>query len=159
MISFRYGGGLLIDRHLEAFIHHPSLPNREESTPQIDTVEGWFNRLEADAANVGNQVPLPTTVEETKRIVYGLRPYLPSDTDVYTLEEGKIAVEIFGATGTGFLLICEPGGSALCIVTVDGISRRARYESSSVDLPDSFLTEGLLDVRRTSQRDFPFVLP
>ena len=84
--------------------------------------------------------------DETKRIVLGLRTYLSSNTDVYTMEDGEIAVEVFGSPGRGFLLVCEPAGGALCIVTVDGVSRRARYESSAI-LPDNFLKDGLRDVQ------------
>ncbi len=115
----------------------------------IGTVDSWFKNLESDAADAGNPTPAQDVIDEAKRIVLGLRPYLPPDSDVYTLEKGKIAVEIFGQHGRGFLLICEPGGSALCIVTIDSVSRRARYESSAA-LPDGFLKEGLQEVRAAS---------
>ena len=109
-----------------------------------DLVEDCFKNLESDAADVGNPMPAQSVVDEAKRIVLGLRPHLPHNVDVYTMEEGKIAV--FGHSGRGFLLICEPGSSALCIVTIGSVSRRARYESSTT-LPDGFLKEGLQEVQ------------
>lgn len=112
----------------------------------IGMVDSWFKNLESDAADAGNPMPGQNVIDETKRIVLHLRPHLPPDSDVYTFERGKIAVEVFGHPGRGFLLICEPGGSALCIVTIDGVSRRARYESSAA-LPDGFLKEGLQEVQ------------
>ena len=114
-------------------------------------VDGWFKDLESDAVDAGNPMPPQVVIDEAKRIVVGLVPYLRQNADVYTMEEGKIAVEVFGLSGRGFLLICEPGGSALCIVTIGGVSRRARYENS-IALPDGFLEEGLQDVWSATDR-------
>ena len=136
----------IADRHLEAFIHHPSLPHREGRNIPDAVIDRWFDGLTADAADAGISMPLATVVEETKRIVIGLRRHLPLDTDIYTLEEGKVVIEVFGAIGYGFQLICEAGGSALCLVTAKDKSRRARYDNSS-ELPDGFVKEGLDAVR------------
>ena len=106
-----------------------------------------MDSIEQDAANSGNPAPSQEVIEEAKRIANGLDQKSLEDCDVYSLEAGKIALEVFGQPGHGFLLICEPGGSALCIVTCRGVSRRARYESSD-HLPDGFLTKGLADARR-----------
>ena len=127
---------------------YSSLINSEGQIPTDEVVNSWFEGLPSDATDAGNPVPNQHVVEETKRIVLGLRPYLSANSDVYTMEDGKIAVEIFGSPGRGFLLICEPGGSALCIVNVEDAPRRARYESSTV-LPDGFLFEGLQAVLST----------
>ena len=124
----------------------PDMPNLEAAVSTDEQVNSWFSGLEDDAADAGNSVPAENVINEAKRIVTGLGSYLPDSTDVYTMEGGKIAVELFGTTGRGFLLVCEPNGGALCVVTVDGKSRRARYETSTI-LPDGFLREGLLGVR------------
>ena len=134
------------DRHLEAFLHHPSTPVLEGGMLPEENIESWFDGLESDADEAGIAMPSMDVVAEAKRIVLGLNGYLPSNTDVYTLEEGKVVVEVFGSTGRGLQLICEPNGGALCLVTVDKASRRARYESSAI-LPDGFLKEGLRAVR------------
>ena len=118
----------------------------ETSLTPADVSEHWFDGIEKDATVAGNPVPPQSVIDEAKRIVRGMDQRLMYDCDVYSLEEGKIAIEIFGAPGNGLLLVCEPGGSALCIVTELGVSRRARYESSSI-LPDGFLKEGLAAVR------------
>ncbi len=122
---------------LRAFSH--------ESPVTHDKVDGWFNALTEDAADTGEPMPSKSVFNEAKRIAHGIRSQLPTTTDVYLMDGGKIALELYGDFGHGFLLVCEPGGSALCIVTVDGVSRRARYENSSV-LPDGFISEGLSDV-------------
>ena len=105
----------------------------------------WFGGLGDDAVAAGNPMPDDAVIEESKRVVRGLLHYLLVAPDVYTTEDGEVAVEVFGERGRAFLLVCEPGGSALCAVTVNGVSRRARYENS-VGLPDGFLKEGLREV-------------
>ena len=111
------------------------------------SVDSWFDSLPPNIA-LGSDGPLASTdtINEAKRIARHLHDRLPPDTDVYVMEGGKVALEVFGSLGYGFLLVCENGGSALCIVTVDGSARRARYENSSC-LPDGFVLEGLKHVR------------
>lgn len=121
---------------------HYSHEHPEESRTTHELETSWFNGLQSDATESGNSMPSQSVVDETKRIVIGLRPHLPATTDVYTMEGGEIAVEVFGKQGRGFLLVCEPAGGALCAITIDNVSRRARYESSNT-LPDGFLREGL----------------
>lgn len=114
-----------------------------------EVIDNWFRALSEETSDASLPMLSERVLDEARRIVRALRRQLPLDTDVYPMDEGKVAIELYGEFGHGFLLVCEPGGSALCIVTVDGISRRARYESSSV-LPDGFLQEGLRDVRPVS---------
>ena len=59
-------------------------------------------------------------------------------------------VPVAGEAGCAFLLVCEPGGSALCVVTANGVSWRARYKTSQ-GLPDNFVREGIGDVRRREE--------
>ena len=130
--------------------HHAARQLRlteHQSTPTTHEVDAWFDSLEQDARDAGNLTPTAALVEETKRIVSGLDRDLLEGCDVYTLEQGEIAVEIFGERGHAFLLTCEPGGGALCVIAQPGYSRRARYESSK-SLPDNFLRDGLIAVRR-----------
>ena len=120
-----------------------------------DVVDSWFAYLSQEAEDTGEPMPPESDVEEARRIVLRLRGQLPEDTDVYLMDGGKIAIEVYGDLGYAFLLVCEPGGSALCVVTVNGVSRRARYESSRT-LPDSFIREGLNDVRPVAQGGYGF---
>ena len=107
-----------------------------------DVVERWFAQLGDEAIESGEVLPEQSTLDEAKRIVRGIQELLPGNTDVYAFDEGKVAIELYGRVGHGFLLVCEPGEKALCIVTVAGVPRRARYESSAT-LPDGFVREGL----------------
>ena len=120
-------------------------------------VGSWFAGLSQEADDADEPMPPESDIEEAKRIVLRLLNQLPEDTDVYLMDGGKIAIEVYGDLGYAFLLVCEPGGSALCVVTVNGVSRRARYESSRI-LPDYFVREGLNDVRPVAQGSYGFTV-
>ena len=128
--------------------------SRIGTLPRLVDVDGWFARLIEEVTDDAEPMPPTPVLDEAKRIVRQLRQHLPPDTDVYPTDGGNIAVELYGDSGHGFLLVCEPGGSALCIVTVKGVSRRARYESSDT-LPDGFVLEGLKDVRPSEYAVWP----
>ena len=117
-----------------------------DPTPTTHEIDSWFSGLEEDAEETGNPMPTTPLIEEAKRIVGGLNRDLLEECDVYTLEQGKIAVEIFGQHGHAFLLICEPDGGALCTIAEPGYSRQARYDNSK-SLPDNFLKDGLISTR------------
>ena len=131
---------------------------RSHSRPALsnDVIDSWFKCLVEEAQEPGETMPSSEVIQESKRIVTRLRSQLPTDTDVYPDNDGKVAIELFGDPGHAFLLVCEPGGSALCVVTVDGVSRRARYEDSS-RLPDGFVREGLRDVRTGDHNIFTWL--
>lgn len=111
-----------------------------------ELVARWFEEYGKEVLILETLIPPEPVLDEAKRIVTSLCALLPQNTDIYPLDGGKIAIEVSPRVGRGFLLVCEPGGSALCIVTVNGVSRRARYENSS-GLPDGFLRDGLNDMQ------------
>ena len=143
------GHGNAVARNLEGFTHY-RMGGLGIPLPVID---GWFSRLEEEAIASGDPIPSPEVIAEAKRIVTAFRYLFPHDTDVYTPGDGKVEVEVSGATGYGLSLICEPGGSALCLIAAKNASRRSRYNDSS-ELPDGFLQKGLTDVRRSRRQDF-----
>ena len=146
-IGYRIKRAHLSSRRLSELRADFRFPEHYREPPITDDViDGWFGALVEEATDAGESMPSERVLDEAKRIVRRLRKQLPLDTDIYSMDEGKVAIELYGDFGHGFLLVCEPGGSALCIITVGGVSRRARYESSS-GLPDGFLVEGLKDVR------------
>ena len=149
------GPGDAIARHWEAFTHYLSSPHFEGLGIPQSVISDWFNRLKEDASASGDLIPPPQVIEEARRIVSALRYQIPVDTDIYTSGDGRVEVEVSGATGYGLSLICEPGGSALCLIAAKNASRRARYSNSS-ELPDGFLLKGLTDVRRSVEAEPSF---
>jgi hypothetical protein len=125
--------------------------SERKPAPTASEIDAWFSGLDQDAEENGNLMPPMALIEEAKRIVGGLERDLLEECDVYTLEKGEVAIEVFGEHGYAFLLICELDGRALCIIAEPNRSRRARYESSE-SLPDNFLRDGLIAVRHAHRR-------
>ena len=107
----------------------------------IEHLEG----LDRQAHEEGIEISAPVRAE-VERILRALdtRRMLPYDVDVFPSEDGQVAIEARSA-GAAFTLYCEPDKSALCLVTVNRVSRRARYQDSG-QLPDCFVEEALRDL-------------
>ena len=103
--------------------------------------------IEADALSMGHEVPGKDVVKDTERILRKIYQYLPRQYDVSSMSKGRIGIDVDGGFGRSLLLVCEPGGNALCVVTIDQVSRRARYEDSRF-LPDDFVKEALRQMGR-----------
>ena len=88
------------------------------------------------------QVPSELAIENAKRIVPLMYHIWPHRFAVYPMPDGEIAVDASGGYGRSVILLCESDGGALCLVTLDGEHRRARY-STIRSLPDEFLREAL----------------
>ena len=151
-VGTAYRTSVRVSEQVRQFLYFTSQMAGVQATREM--VDKWFDALVEEVAGSDDPAPSESVISEAKRIVLGLRGGVPPDTDVYAMEGGEVAVELFNGSGYGFLLVCEPGGSALCIVNVGGVSRRARYGNSS-GLPDGFLIEGLIDVRGLSS-GYPF---
>ena len=114
------------------------------TTANLEAVEIAFDQIPVESAEAGHEPPPEDVVNEARRIVREMFRRWPREYDVYPMDERRVAVEVDGGHARKMLLLCEPGGSALCIVTVNRISRRARYEDSSM-LPDGFVSDALGD--------------
>ena len=96
----------------------------------------------ADAREMGYEVPSAEVVAEAKRILLEMNAYRKSSYDAYAMSDGRVGVAVDGSYGNSMLLVCEPGGTALCVVTENLVSRHAEYETSSF-LPDDFVRQAL----------------
>ena len=118
-------------------------PKHDEELGQevIEHLDG----LDRQAHEEGIEISAPVRAE-VERILRTLdtRRMLPYDVDVSPCEDGQVAIEVRSA-GAAFTLYCEPDRSALCLVTVNRVSRRARYQDSG-RLPDCFVEEALRDL-------------
>ena len=132
-----------------AAVRPPETIQRDQIIPTAflddSAIEELFTRLDEDASTRDEAIPAGDVRAEAKRLVQRLRWYLPPDTDVYA-NKGKVVIELYGKRGHRFSIQCEPGGSALCIISVPNQSRHARYTDSRT-LPDGFVKDGLDAVR------------
>ena len=109
-------------------------------------VSAMFQDFAPDALEAVQEIPTDEVVDELRRIVTAMYRRWPSQYDVYAMDGQTAAVEIQQGPGNGaLLLICEPDHQALCIVTKNSVSRRARYQDSSM-LPDGFVADGMRDL-------------
>ena len=118
------------------------IPSRPRISADLVQALKSLADIEADALSMDHAAPGQEVVKEAKRILRGMYEYLPRQYNVSSMSEGRIGIDAYGGFGRSMLLICEPGGTALCIVTIDQVSRRARYGDSGF-LPDDFVKEGL----------------
>ncbi len=96
----------------------------------------------ADAREMGYDVPSAEVVAEAKRILLGMNDFRKASYDAYAMSDGRVGVAVDGGYGNSMLLVCEPGGTALCVVTEGLVSRHAEYEDVSF-LPDDFVRQAL----------------
>ena len=101
--------------------------------------------IASDAHDMGYQVPAVGVVAETRRILQEMHKYRSASYDAYSMSEGRVGIGVDGEFGKSMLVVCEPEGTALCVVTVNRVSRHARYDDSSF-LPDDFVKQGLRQV-------------
>ena len=115
-----------------------------------------LNRIPEESSEAGHDTPPSSVIREARRIVRGMLRRWARDYDIYPMDERRVAVEVDGGFGKRMLLVCEDGGSTLCIVTVHRVSRRARYEDSRA-LPDGFVWDALRDMgHKSSAEPFAF---
>lgn len=101
-----------------------------------------LDNIEADAQEMGYDVPGADVVGEAKRILLEMDEYRKASYDAYAMSDGRVGVAVDGGYGNSMLVVCEPGGTALCVVAEDLVSRHAEYEAVSF-LPDDFVRQAL----------------
>lgn len=99
-----------------------------------------------EARAEGFEPPAEVALQNATRIVSLLHVVRPEDVEVYPTEDREVAIAIPGARRRrSMLVLCGSDGGALCSVNLDGVHRRAVYDSA-VTLPDGFMREALVDV-------------
>ena len=105
--------------------------------------------IESDALSMGYDIPSQSVVLEAERILLRMFHYRQLSYDVYSMSKGRVAIGVNGGFGYSMLVVCEPENTALCIVTINRVSRRARYGDSEF-LPDDFVKQGLRQMSAAS---------
>lgn len=108
-----------------------------------------LDSIASDAVDMGYEIPEESVVSEASRILGEMRSYRALSFDAYSMSGGRVGIDVNGGVGRSMIVVCEPGGSALCVVTVGGDARRARYENSRF-LVDDFVRQGLRDMNVNS---------
>ena len=123
----------------------PQSPHTETAPDTLAIAQQDLAAVVDDAQEEGYPIPSDLAFENARRLLPAICQLTPRPVAVYADPEDGIAIDISGGFGRSVLVLCESGGSALCMVNLDGEHRRARYDNTRT-LPDGFLREALAEV-------------
>lgn len=91
---------------------------------------GTFDNVQEEAAEEGYPVPTSSLVQKA-RIVHTLMLSVINDHyDIYPMPDGEVAVDAQHKENS-VIVLCEPHGRFLCLVNIEGRSRRRRFSKYS----------------------------
>ena len=123
----------------------PQFPYTETVPDMLAIAEQELAGVAEEAQEEGYPVSSDLAFENARRLLPEICQLTPRPVAVYADPDDGTTIDISGGFGRSVLLLCESGGSALCIVNLDGEHRRARYDNSRT-LPDGFVREALAEM-------------
>lgn len=106
-----------------------------EAIDELDDVTAYAEEIEVETPSVA-------AFDNARRLLRAMYRVSPRQFSVYPAAGGHIAIDTRGARGNIVVVSCGSDGSVLCLVTIDGEDRRARYATART-LPDGFISEAL----------------
>lgn len=117
----------------------------QDSKPIAADLEDALQELAevpADAEEDGLGVPSDLAFANAERLLKAMHRISPRPFVVYPADDASIAIDARGPNHRIMVVNCGPDDEVLCLVTIDGEYRRARY-STARELPDGFIREAL----------------
>ena len=96
----------------------------------------------------GGVLPEADALPGAERILRAMYRTAPRPYAVYPMPDGDIAIDAHSPRGTKVVVMCDPDGSARCLVYIDEEFDRREYHDPSV-IPDSFIREVLNKTQAT----------
>ena len=109
-----------------------------EAIEDLDDVTAYAEEIEVET-------PSAAAFANARRLLKAMYRISPRQFSVYPAAGGYIAIDARGSKGRIATVMCGSDGSVLCLVTIDGNHRRARY-STAHNLPDGFIREALAEL-------------
>ena len=109
-----------------------------EALEELDDVAAYADEIEVET-------PSAVAFDNAQRLLKAMYRISPRQFSVYPATGGYIAIDARGGKGRIAVVMCGSDGSVLCLVTIDGNHRRARY-SAARNLPDAFIREALAEL-------------
>ena len=106
-----------------------------EAIDELDEVAAYAEEIEVET-------PTAIAFDNARRLLKAMYRISPRRYSVYPAAGGHIAIDARGSQGSIAVVSCGSDGSVLCLVTIDGEDRRARYATART-LPDGFISEAL----------------
>ena len=115
-----------------------------KSSDPPDLVEALLDlhSVQKVAEENGDLIPEPDALPKVERVLRALYKNAPRPYAVYPMPDGDIAIDAHSPKGTKLVVICDPDGSARCLVYLNEKFDRREYKDPSV-IPDSFIMEAL----------------
>ena len=110
--------------------------------PELAEAQKRLGEVAEDAREENHQFPSELAFQNAQRLLPEIYEISPRYFDIYSMPDGEIAIDAPGGYGRSVVLLCEPGGGALYLVTLGDEHRRARYATTR-NLPDGFVREVL----------------
>ena len=104
-----------------------------------------LDNVVVEARDEGFKEPSKQAIENARKLLADMLYQYAKPVEVFPTEERDVHIHAQAGFRRSVTVICESGGSALCLVNLNGRHRRAFY-SSADQLPDGFLREGLAEI-------------
>jgi len=122
-----------------------------DPTPEPNDALRDLDEAGTEAREEGFSPPSEAALTNACRLLRAAYEIAPRRFGVYPTPDGEIAVDAPGGPGRSVLLLCESGGGVLCLVNMQGVHRRARYDDTA-RLPDGFIREALEELAQPGAR-------
>ena len=94
------------------------------------------------AKEEGDVIPEEHALQKAERVLRAVYRATPRPYSVYPMSDGDIAIDAHTPHGTKVVVMCDPDGSARCLVNIDGEFSQRNYDDPSI-IPDRFIMEAL----------------
>ena len=117
--------------------------NTDASEPR-DLMEALLDLYSAPkvAEEEGDVVPEEHALNNAERVLRAVYRAAPRPYSVYPMSDGDIAIDAHTPQGTKVIVMCDPDGSARCLVHIDGEFTQRNYDDLSI-IPDRFIMDAL----------------
>jgi len=92
----------------------------------------------AESQEEGFTPPSIATFASAERLLCRIYQIGPRRFEIYPTPDGEIVVDAPCGFGRSMLLLCQPNGTTLCMVNMDGEHQRKRYDNLT-EWPDDFV--------------------
>ena len=116
-----------------------------ETSADLPAALGELDGARAEALQEGYAEPSDLAIENARKLLAPIHESHPAHIEVYPDMEGDIAIYVSPGPRRSVEVICKRDGGAMCLVNLNGLHRRAIYDSADM-LPDAFLREALDDL-------------
>lgn len=120
---------------------------KEEVDKDLSAALTDLYEVAEEAQEKGFTAPSDVAFKNAERLLKAMYAILPWRYEVYPMSYGNIAIDAPNGQGASVIALCESNGGAMCLANLASGHRGKRY-ASAADLPNAFLGEALLELRR-----------